>query len=136
MQNTLNRRLWSVGLVSSLLLVAGCQSTPPQASTQFTPPQTAKSNAPVTLTNADRAQVETGVRAALTGGGNATLRTMIATRGGDGVVTLCGYVNSGAGDKPYIGTLSAAGFAVSAIAASNDEIIAVHASCGHKGIHI
>ena len=118
------------------LLVAGCQSTPPQASTQFTPPQTAKSNAPVTLTDADRAQVEAGVRAALTGGGNATLRTMIATRGGDGVVTLCGYVNSGAGDKPYIGTLSAAGFAVSAIAASNDEIVAVHASCGHKGIHI
>ena len=38
-----------------------------------------------------------GVRAALTGGANATLRTMIATRGGDGVVTLCGYVNIGSG---------------------------------------
>ena len=90
----------------------------------------------MTLTDADRAQVEAGVRAALTGGANATLRTMIATKGGDGVVTLCGYVNAGAGDKPYVGTLSAAGFAVSAIAASNDEIIAVHASCGQKGIHI
>ena len=91
----------------------------------------------MTLTDADRAQVETAVRAALAGGGsNATLRTMIATRGGDGVVTLCGYVNTGAGDKPYVGTLSAAGFAVAAIAASNDEIVAVHASCGSRGIHI
>ncbi len=113
------------------LLVSGCVSTPPKQST----PPTAGGNAPVTLSEADRAQVEAGVRGTL-GAGNATFRTMIATKGGDGVVTLCGYVNAGAGDKPYIGILSAAGFSVSGIGGSDAETIAVHTACGRRGIHI
>lgn len=115
-----------------LVLLTACTSTLPKPAA---PPPTSRGNTPVTLSDADRAAIEAGTRAALNGA-NATFRTMIGTRGGDGVVTVCGYVNTGSGDKPYIGVLADAGFSVSSIAATREEIIAVHGSCGQKGIHI
>jgi hypothetical protein len=114
------------------VLVSACTSTPPKPAA---PPPTSGRNTPVTLTDADRAAVEAGVRAAL-GQAGATFRTMLATSSSDGAVTVCGYVNSGAGDKPYIGTLAASAFTMTSVGGSDAEIIAVHTACGHKSIHI
>jgi hypothetical protein len=115
------------------LLVSGCVSTPPkQTTSQFTTGR----NEPVALSDADRAAVETGVRAALNGAGNPAFRTMIATKDEDGVVTLCGYVNAGPGDKPYVGVLTSAGFSVTGMGGSDADTIATHAACSHKGVHI
>ena len=67
------------------MLLTACTST----SEEPAPPPilTSGNNTPVTLSDADRAAVEAGVREAIPGGAGATLRTMIATpgagRGGD-----------------------------------------------------
>ena len=119
-----------------VVLVAGCTSsspTPPP-STQFIPPSQAVSHVPVTLTDADRAAIEAGVRAMLSG--NASFRTMVATRSADGTVTACGFVNAGAGDKPYVGTLAGGSFAMTAMGGSEAETIAVNTACSQRGIHI
>ena len=120
-----------------LLLMAGCVSSegPPPAAAP-PPPVTSTRNDPVTLTDANRTTIEAGVRAALGNPANAAFRTMIATRGSDGVVTVCGYFNAGSGDKPYIGTLSDAGFAVTGKGGTDAETIATHTACGRRGIHI
>jgi hypothetical protein len=119
------------------LLLTACSSTSDEPPAPPPPPVlTSGNNTPVTLTDADRAAVEAGVRAAIPGGTGATFRTMIATRGPDGVVTLCGYVNALSGDKPYIGTLAEGAFTMARVGGTNDEIIAVHGECGKKGIHI
>jgi hypothetical protein len=117
------------------LLLTACTSTTEK---QPAPPPilTSGNNTPVTLTDADRAAVEAAVRAAIPGGAGATFRTMIATQGPDGVVTLCGYVNALSGDKPYIGTLADEAFTMARIGGTDEEIIAVHGQCGKKGIHI
>jgi hypothetical protein len=119
--------------VAVAALISACTSTPPKP---FAPPPGPARNSPVTLTDADRAAIQAGVRAALAGQGNPTFRTMIATAGADGVVTVCGYVNKGSGDKPYIGTLAASVFTMASVGGTDPEIIAVHTACGHKGIHI
>jgi hypothetical protein len=116
------------------LLLTACTSTTEQPAPP--PVLTSGNNTPVTLSDADRAAVEAGVRAAIPGGAGATFRTMIATQGPDGVVTLCGYVNALSGDKPYIGTLSGGAFTMARVGGTDAEIIAVHAACGKKGIHI
>jgi hypothetical protein len=120
--------------VAAALALSACTSTQPPAAPP--PPVNTGGNTPVTLSDADRAAIEAGTRAALGGGANATFRTMIATRGGDGVVTACGYVNTGSGDRPYIGVLGAAGFSVTSISSTKDEIIAVQGACSKKGVHI
>jgi hypothetical protein len=117
------------------LLLAGCVSSPPPAAAP-PPPVTSTRNDPVTLTDADRKAIETGVRAALGNPPSATFRTMIATKGSDGIVTACGYVNTGSGDKPYIGTLSDAGFTMTGKGGTTEETIATQTACGHKGVHI
>ena len=62
---------------------------------------------------------------------------MLATINADGTVTACGYVNvGGAGDKPYIGALTSAGFVMSAMGGTDSETIAVQKSCGQRGVHI
>jgi hypothetical protein len=117
------------------VLLAGCMSSsqPPSAPP---PPTMAARNDPVMLTDADRAAIETGVRAALGNAGNATFRTMIATKGADGIVTACGYVDTGGGDKPYVGTLAGGAFTMTRKGGTAEETIATHTACGHKGIHI
>ena len=93
-------------------------------------------NDPVTLTDADRTAIEAGVRAAVGNVASAAFRTMIATKGADGTVTACGYVNTGDGDKPYVGTLAGGAFTVTGRGGTAEETIATHSACGRKGIHI
>jgi hypothetical protein len=120
---------------SIVLVLAGCVSSSPPAAAPPPPIMTGRNN-PVTLSDANRAAIESGVRAALGNPANATFRTMIATKGPDGVVTACGYVNTGSGDKPYVGTLSDAGFAMTGKGGTDAETIATQTACSQKGVHI
>lgn len=122
----------SVVAVCLALLVTGCVSSPSKAP----PPASAASNAPVTLSDTDRAAVEAGVRAALGNPAVAAFRTMLATQA-SGVVTVCGYVNvANTKDRPYVGTLSGGSFAMSAVGDSDEQTIAVHKACAQRRVHI
>lgn len=120
----------------AILLLAGCTSTspPPTKPAAYSPRY--GTNTPLTLTDADRAAVEAGTRAALANPPGASFRTMAATRAPDGVVTVCGYVNTGSGDKPYVGTLSGGAYTMTGHGASDAEIVSVQAACAQKGAHI
>ena len=126
-----------IGAISCAMLLAGCTSSspPPPSSAPPPPTMTTGRNEPVTLTDTDRAAIETGVRTAI-GSPTATFRTMIATKGGDGVVTACGYVNAGSGDTPYVGTLRDGAFTMTRKGGTPEETIATHTACGQKGVHI
>ena len=129
----MKRSLAAQGL---LLLLSGCVSNGPPPASAPPPPVMSTRNTPVTLTDANRTAIEAGVRTALGNPANATFRTMIATKAGDGVVTACGYVNTGGGDKPYIGTLSDTGFAMTGKGGTAEETIATQTACSNKGVHI
>lgn len=116
------------------VLMSGCVSsaTPPKPATPASGP-----NMPVTLSESERATVEAGTRASLQGASaSATFRTMTATKAPDGVVTACGYVDAGNGDKPYIGILTSAGFTVTGMGGADADTIVVQAACSRLGIHI
>ena len=123
-----------LGAIGCVMLLAGCMSSSPPPSAPPPPSMTGR-NEPVTLSDADRAAIETGVRSAL-GSPTATFRTMIATKGGDGVVTACGYVNTGSGDTPYIGSFSGGAFTMTRKGGTAEETIATQTACGQKSIHI
>ena len=113
-----------------LLAVASCTSTP---QTPKPAPSTA-AGATVALTDAERAAVESAVRARLTA--TATIRTMIAQRDAGGAVTVCGYANPGAGDTPFIGMLVEGGFIVTDLGGPTERTIAVQKACHGRGIYI
>jgi hypothetical protein len=114
-----------------LVAVASCTSTP---QTPKPAPSTAAGAATVALTDAERAAVESAVRARLTA--TATIRTMIAQRDAGGAVTVCGYVNPGAGDTPFIGMLVEGGFIVTDLGGPTERTIAVQKACHGRGIYI
>jgi hypothetical protein len=121
------------------LLMAGCVSAPPTPA----PTTTSTAAAPVTLSDADRAAIEAGTRASLQNApADATFRTMTASRGSDGVVTVCGYVNAkdssggNTGDKPFIGVMTGAGFSVTGMGGADAETIAVQTQCARRRINI
>ena len=87
------------------------------------------------MTDLDRAAVESAVRARA-GQPSATFRTMIAQRDAGGAVTVCGYVNPGAGDTPFIGTLVEGGFIVTDLGGPAERTIAVQQACHGRGIYI
>ena len=122
----------------ALILLAGCTSTPPPAPppppSQYSPRY--GTNTPLTLSDAERAAVEAGTRAGLNNPPAATFRTMAATKSREGAVTVCGYVNTGSGDKPYVGTLSGGAFTMTGVGASDAEVISVQTACAQKGAHI
>jgi hypothetical protein len=115
-----------------LLAVASCTSTPqtPKPAASAT---AGAAGAAITLTDADRAAVESAVRARLTP--TATIRTMIAQRDAGGV-TVCGYVNSGSGDTPFIGMLVEGAFIVTDLGGPTERTIAVQKACHGRGIYI
>lgn len=116
-----------------LLAVAACTSTP-QTPKPAAAPATGAGNT-VPLTDADRSLVETAVRARA-GQPAATFRTMIAQRDAGGAVTVCGYVNPGAGDTPFVGTLVEGGFIVNDLGGTTERTIAVQQACHGRGIYI
>jgi hypothetical protein len=89
----------------------------------------------VALTDADRAVVESAVRARA-GQPTATFRTMIAQKDAGGAVMVCGYVNPGAGDTPFVGTLSEGAFVVTDLGGPTERTIAVQKACHGAGIYI
>jgi hypothetical protein len=116
------------------LLVCACTSTsqqPPQAS----PPAGSGSGTSVALTDAERAQVQSAVTTRL-GNDQATFRTMLAQRDANGSVTVCGYVNQGTGDTPFVGSLSGQAFTVSDIGGPKERTIAVQQACHGRGIYL
>ena len=120
-----------------VLALAACSSTTQEASKAAAPTMSPASGAPgasVTLTAADRTVVESAVRARL-GQPAATFRTMIAQRDVNAVV-VCGYVNPGAGDTPFIGMLNADAFTVTDLGGPTERTIAVQKACHGRGIYI
>ena len=49
---------------------------------------------------------------------------------------VCGYVNPGAGDTPFIGTLVEGGFIVTDLGGPAERTIAVQQACHGRGIYI
>lgn len=124
--------------IPALLLAAlavSCSSTsqtPPQGSS---PGATSGSDTQITLSEAERTQVQSAVRTRL-GNEQATFRTMIAQRDSSNAVTVCGYVNPGSGDTPFIGMLSGGTFSLSDIGGPTERTIAVQHACHGRGIYI
>jgi len=120
--------------IAALLLslaIAACSSTSQG-------PSPARPSGPagqVTLTEADRTQVQSVVKAQLANEA-ATFRTILGQSGADGTTTICGYVNSGSGDTPFVGQMTRGGFALSDIGGPTDRTIAVQKACHGKGIYI
>lgn len=123
-------------IVLALALIgAGC-ATSEMKPTSPPAPRTGGVPQPYTVTDADRAAIEAGTRAYLQNPANATFRTMLATTGTDGAVTACGYVNLGAGDKPYIGTLAGGAFTVTGMGGATADTIAVQQRCQSSRVYI
>ncbi len=124
-------------IISALVLVlalAACSSTKsPQAVAPA--PASGASGSSVTLTEADRTAVENAVRARA-GQPSATFRTMIAQRDAGGAVMVCGYVNPGSGDTPFVGTLVEGGFIVSDLGGPAERTMAVQNTCHGRGIYL
>ena len=116
-----------------LLAAAACTSSPQASKPSATGASGAGSS--VTLTDTDRGTIEAAVRARA-GQPSATFRTMIAQRDAGGAVTVCGYVNPGAGDTPFIGTLVEGGFIVTDLGGPAERTIAVQQACHGRGIYI
>ena len=57
-------------------------------------------------------------------------------RDAGGAVTVCGYVNPGAGDTPFVGTLVEGGFIVTDLGGPAERTIAVQQACHGRGIYI
>ena len=112
-----------------LLAVTSCTSTPQAPK----PAPSTAAGAAVTLTDTDRAAVESALRTRLTA--TATIRTMIAQRDAGGV-TVCGYVNSGSGDTPFIGMLVESAFIVTDLGGPTERTIAVQKACHGRGIYL
>jgi len=117
-----------------LFALAACSSTgnTPKPASSASPGAAGSS---VQLTDADRAAVETAVRAQL-GQPGATFRTMIAQRDPGNAVVVCGYVNPGSGDTPFVGMLSGSAFTVSDIGGPTERTVAVQKACHGRGIYI
>ncbi len=114
-----------------LLVVASCtstQQTPKPAGATAT-------GASVPISDADRAVIEAAVRARA-GQPSATFRTMIAQNDPGGAVMVCGYVNPGAGDTPFVGTLSEGAFIVTDLGGPTERTLAVQKACHGAGIYI
>ncbi|MBX3581141.1 MAG: hypothetical protein KF810_04535 [Rhizobiaceae bacterium] len=124
----------SVPALLLVAIVAACSSSgqsPPGAAA----PAARAPSGEVKLTDADRASVETAVRASL-GQPSTSFRTMIGHRDPNGAVTVCGYFNAGSGDTPFIGTLGAGTFVVSDLGGTSERTIAVQGACHGRGIYI
>jgi hypothetical protein len=117
-----------------LLAAASCTSTPQTPKPQASAASGVSGNE-VPLTDADRGVIEAAVRARA-GQPSATFRTMIAQRDAGGAVTVCGYVNPGAGDTPFVGTLIEGGFIVTDLGGTPERTIAVQKDCHGRGIYI
>jgi hypothetical protein len=118
-----------------LLAAAACTSTPQAPKPAASPATAGASGTAVTLTDADRGTIEAAVRARA-GQPSASFRTMIAQRDAGGAVTVCGYVNPGAGDTPFVGTLVEGGFIVTDLGGPAERTIAVQQACHRLGIYI
>lgn len=114
-----------------LLAIASCTSTPQTPK----PAATSSGGASVTLTDADRTAVESAVRMQL-GQQGATFRTMIAQRDANNAVVVCGYVNPGVGDTPFVGMLNGGAFTVTDLGGPTERTIAVQKACHGRGIYI
>lgn len=115
------------------LALAACSSSsqqPPNAGAKATGP-----GMQVTLTETDRMQVQTAVKARIANE-SATFRTMLAQRSPDGTTMVCGYVNAGSGDTPFVGSLGGGSFSVSDIGGPTERTIAVQQTCHGRGIYL
>jgi len=119
-------------VLSLLLAAAACSST--QTAPKVAAPAAPGGGMPVALTDADRAVIETGVRARV--GTAATFRTMTAQRDQTGAVAVCGYVNTGGSDAPYIGMLAGGAFTVTDLGGPPERTIAVQQACQARRIYI
>jgi hypothetical protein len=118
-----------------LLAVASCTSSGSQAPKAASPATPGVAATGITLTDAERSTIEAAVRARA-GQPAATFRTIIAQKDLSGSVTVCGYFNPGAGDTPFVGTLSEGAFIVTDVGGSPERTSAVQKSCHGSGIYI
>lgn len=99
--------------------------------TAYAPPPAA---GPHTLSATERTAVETALAAQIRGARTASI---VGMRGDDGVVTVCGTLNSGA---PFIGVLTGtsgkAGFSPAGIGQTEPEARAVRKICAERKLTI
>lgn len=126
--------MYKIAALSLLLAVAACTSTKeaPKTAAPATPGVAGTS---MTLTDAERSTIEAAVRARA-GQPSATFRTIIAQKDQSGSVTVCGYFNPGAGDTPFVGTLSEGAFVVTDVGGTPERTSAVQKACHGSGIYI
>lgn len=119
-----------------LLVVAACSSTPqqPPPASPASPSRPPASGTVLTLTDAQRSQIQSAVRARI-GNEAATFRTIIAQRDANDAITVCGYVNPGTGDAPFIGMLGSDGFTVADVGGTTERTLAVQHACHARGIY-
>lgn len=121
-----------LALLVTAAMAAACSSTGQNTPAPAAPRGPAGE---VSLSASDRTAVETSVRSSL-GQPSASFRTMIGQRDASGVVTVCGYFNSGSGDTPFIGTLNGGAFTVSNLGGTTEQTIAVQSACHGRGIYV
>lgn len=114
-----------------LLAIASCSSTGQDSSRSSASRGTPGSAA--TLSEADRSAVRTGVWANL-GNESGSFRTMIGRHQAGGKVFVCGYIDTGSGDTPFVGTLERGSFTVSGMGGAREQTIEVQKSCQSRGI--
>jgi hypothetical protein len=114
-----------------LLAVASCTSTPQSPK----PAASTAAGATVSISEAERSVIEAVVRTR-TGQPAATFRTMIAQRDAGGAVMVCGYVNPGTGDTPFVGTLSDGAFILTDLGGPTERTVAVQNTCHGRGIYL
>lgn len=120
----------------ALLLLGACQTALPPA----------VHNDPVTLTGAESAAVEAGVRGALKDPVSAMFEGFMAVRDAKGVITVCGLVNAKnsfggyTGRKPFIGIITTGGtvtgFVPAGIGGSDIATEVILNNCHRVGIPI
>lgn len=132
--------------MASLLCVvtlAGCSTTGMQGSR-------IEAGAPYTLSASEKSTVQEGVRSSLKDPTSPLFGAMAASKGTDGVITVCGYVNGKnsyggyVGDKPYIGILAPASgtktgkaaFVVAGMGGTDTDTMVTYSLCQQSGISL
>lgn len=126
--------------ILSAVALAGCAGPMPHSNNASPPPQPL---APVTLTSAQIAMVQAGVRSSLKDPASARFDRVQLWKAGQKDAThiaVCGYVNAKnsfggyTGDKPFVGVMDGRIFVVAGMGGSDLDSLSVLAVCRKDGL--
>jgi hypothetical protein len=125
----------SLAAVAAALTLTAC--------VEPTAPEAPEIRTPVSLSQAQKRQIEQGVRDVLKDPASAQFGAMAASRNEEDVITACGYVNARnsfggySGMKPFMGVItSGGGFTVAGIGSSDLDSRATINVCRKFGVAI